>query len=138
VATIVTSEVADLTETFTAGSAVAAGDLVALNASGQVVPANSTTSLGIFAVVGVAVAAAAALSPVEVVVVQGTTTPMRFGSAPGAAANGDYVFLFDTSGEASLTPPAPPGLNQRTIVGVLRGADGVTSTPDVQFQLHSL
>ncbi len=124
-------------ELFIAGAAIAIHDLVALNISGEVIPALATVATGDFQVIGVATAAALVGNAVPVVVVHGTSTPMQFSGAPAAASNGSYIFLSTAAGLATVTPPAP-GVNVRLIVGVLREADGVDATPLVQLQLHSL
>lgn len=60
---------------------------------------------------------------------------MRFGAAPGGASNGSVVFLDSTAGQASLTAPTG-GNNVIVLVGLLVGADGVTTTPEVVFDVQ--
>jgi hypothetical protein len=114
-----------------AGEALTAGDLVAINASGQAVKAISTYSTDKWRLAGVAYTDAAALATVLVSKI-GDLTPVKFGVAPPAASNGDYIYLSNVAGEASLTPI--PGAGRVVMVaGVLQGADGVTSKPNVIF-----
>lgn len=124
----------DLTaiETFTAGEGLAVGDLVALNAAGDVVRANSSIAGGSWRVVGVVRAAALVGAPVQVFTKFGASAMTRFAAAPAAASNGQFVFLNSSSGQAVLTPPTSSG-NSVFTVGILQGANGVTTTPLVVF-----
>lgn len=120
------------TITRTAGEALSLGDLLTIDDAGEVVRADSTFSVGEYEVVYIALAAAAASASVDVAS-SGDTVPVRFGAAPAASSNGDLVFLSATAGEATLSPPTTSG-NVRFVVGLLQGADGVTTTPDVAIQ----
>jgi len=121
------------TQTETAGAAITAFDLVAFNASGQVVPAISTTSSGTWDVAGVAQTAAVALATLPVTELSGLQVPVRFAVAPAAINNGDPVFLSSTAGVATLSPPTTSG-NSIFRAGILVGADGATLTPEVMFR----
>jgi hypothetical protein len=125
----------DLTalETFTAGEALSVGDVVALNASSEVVRANSSIAGGNWRVVGVVQTAALIGAPVQVYTKFGASAETLFGAAPAAASNGQLVFLNSTSGQAALTPPTSNG-NSIFTIGVLQGADGATATPTVIFR----
>jgi len=114
---------------FTAAEALNAGDLISLNTSGQARKANSTYSQDRFRVVGVAIGSAL-LGGVVNTYLEGSLAPVRFGSAPAASSNGEYVFLNNVDGQATLTPPSAGG-QVRFGVGVLQGADGISVTPDV-------
>ena len=63
---------------------------------------------------------------------------MLFSVPPLAGDNGKRVYLSTTAGEATLT--APGSGNAVVLVGFLKGADGVTTTPDVllQFEIVAL
>lgn len=118
--------------TRTAGAAIALGDLLTFDSSGDAVPAVSTTATGEWEVAGVAASAAAAASPVQIFTIRGLATQTRFGVAPGAGANGTRVYLSSSAGAATLTAPTTPG-NTVMLVGLLIGADGATTTPEVVF-----
>lgn len=123
-------------EVFTAGATITINDLLAFDTAGDVIPAIATTVTDNFQVMGVAVTAALVGAPLPVLVLHGLSRPMRFLVAPLAINNGDYIFLDTTLGHAVVVAPAP-GVNTRIIVGILRGADGLTTTPNVQFQTHT-
>lgn len=123
-------------ETLVAAVAITAGWVVVLDTiTGQVRPANADFSLGRFRVAGIAVSSAAAGQPVDVFTVVGVLTPGRFAAAPPAAANRRYVFLDDTDGLMTLTPPdiSTPG-RVRHVVGLLQGADDSSVTPTILYQ----
>lgn len=124
----------DLTavETFTAGEGLSVGDLVALNAAGDVVRANSSIAGGNWRVVGIVRVAALVGDPVQVFTKFGASAMARFAAAPAAASNGQFVFLNSSAGQAILTPPTSSG-NSVFTVGILQGANGVTTTPLVVF-----
>lgn len=117
----------------TSGAIITAFDLVAYDTMGQVVPAISTTASSIYDVVGVAQTSVLALQTVSVFTLEGLRLPMRFLVAPGAGTNGFPVFLDSSAGAATLTPPTSSG-NTIFRVGILQGADGVTTTPDVLYR----
>jgi hypothetical protein len=120
-------------KTFTAGEALSVGDVLTLNASGDVVRANSSISAGLWEVIGVSTQAVLGGATVRVVTKSGTCPPVRFGAAPAGAFNGTLVFLDSTSGQATTTPPTAGG-NTLFTVGTLQGADGISTTPTVVFR----
>lgn len=120
--------------TYTAGAAITLNDLVTLNSSGEVIPADSSIAAGNWDVIGVALASAISGSSVSVQTTDGALVAMRFIGAPGAGANGSRVFLSATSGVATLTPPSIGSGEVSFSVGELQGADGATTTPDVVFR----
>jgi hypothetical protein len=115
--------------TFTAGEALTIGSVVALDASGDAVKASSTFALDDWRAIGVATTNAAPAALVTVAQ-DGTLVPITFGAAPAASANGDYVFITTTAGIGTLTPPSISG-EVIYVIGILQGADGITSTPPV-------
>jgi hypothetical protein len=118
----------------TAGATLAAGELVAIDASGEAVLADSDTGTDKDAfVAGVSVGAVTATNPAQIYSVPGTLVPVLFGSAPAAANNGDEVFLSSIPGQATLTPPTGGG-NVVFKVGILQGGDGADTTPLVLLQ----
>jgi hypothetical protein len=120
-------------KTFTAGEALSVGDVLTLNAAGDVVRANSSISGGLWEVIGVSTQAVLGGATVRVVTKSGACPPMRFGIAPAGAFNGTLVFLDSTSGQATTTPPTAGG-NTLFTVGTLQGADGISTTPTVVFR----
>jgi hypothetical protein len=64
--------------------------------------------------------------------------PVLFAAVPLATDNGKRVYLSTTPGEATLTAPGVG--NALVLVGILKGADGITATPTVmiQFQVVAL
>lgn len=116
----------------TAGENLAAGDVLTVDSSGEAVKASSSFSGGLFEVVGVARAAALATAAVSMARI-GDHEGVLFGVAPAGASNGSFIFLSSTAGQATLTPPASSG-NVIFLVGVLQGADGADTTPDVLFR----
>lgn len=121
------------TETETSGSALSTFQVVAFDTNGDVVPAISTTALNRWNVVGISQQTVGAASAVEIAEVSGLTQQMLFSAAPAAGANGSIVFLSTVAGEVTLTPPVSSG-NTIFRVGILVGADGLTTTPAVQFR----
>lgn len=118
--------------TRTTAAAVMLGDVVTVDAAGEILPAVSTTSVDEWEVVGVSSFSTGIGTPVGVYTVRGVVTPMRFLVPPGAASNGDRVFLSSTPGAVTLNPPTSSN-NTIMLVGILIGADGVTTTPEVIF-----
>ena len=112
------------------GSPLSIFDLVALDAGGDLVPANASQGSGTYEVTGVSQAAAVSGAMVDVVELLGMTTPMRFAAAPLASDNGQPVYLSTVDGEATLTAPTAPG-NVVFRVGILAGGDGVSLAPSV-------
>jgi len=122
-------------ETFTAAQALAIGDLIALDAAGQAILANSSIAGGNWEVVGVATNAVPPGGTVQAITHGGSAVGVTFTVPPPAALNGQTAFLSATNGRATMTPPTTPG-NSVFQVGVLQGADGVSPTPTVVFRPH--
>ncbi len=117
---------------FTTAEAIAIGEPIAFDTAGDVLRADATFSASRWQVAGIAVAAAAPAASVNIQVVQGVLVSMLFSSAPAAGANGSPVYLSDTAGRATLTPSTSSGA-VRFLIGILQGADGVSTSPDVLF-----
>lgn len=111
-------------------AALVQGDLVRITAAGQwgLADANAAT-LDAF-VVGVSLGSFALSATARCNTVHGTRVPVRFAVAPTAINNGRPVFLSSTPGVATLTPPIGSGTT-RYQIGILVGADGADTTPDV-------
>ena len=121
--------------TIVADEVILTSQLVALNAASRVGGASGVFTADKFMVAGVAKSGAGIGATIQIETGFGKTVAILFGSAPGAASNGEPVFLSSTIGQATLTPPDVVAANRaRFFVGILRGADGVTTTPDVLFQ----
>lgn len=118
---------------YTAEAAITAGDLVVVTSTGGVVPADSSIASGNWNVLGVSQNSAIVGGSVAVMQDDGVDTPVRFTSPPALAENGDPVFLSTSAGLASTSPPTPGG-NTIVLVGILKGADGVTGTPTCVFR----
>lgn len=121
-------------ESFTSGEAISTGDLLALNSAGAVIRANSSIAAGNYEVIGVSAQTVGAGVSVQVITHSGVLTNVNFTVAPGAASNGNFVFLSSTSGLASASPPFPPGGNAFFTIGTLQGANGATTSPAVVFR----
>lgn len=115
----------------TTAEAFVAGDLVAMNSFGLAVKATSTFVQDKWRVIGVAINSVG-IGGIVSLAKHGDLTPMKFSVPPGAATNGNYIFLNNTAGEASIIPPLGGG-EVRFLVGILQGADGITTTPDAIF-----
>jgi len=120
------------TVTMVAAETLAMGDLLCVvNSAGEMGKARSTYSADRWRVIAVALDVAIAGDNVPVGLV-GEVSPVLFGSAPAAASNGSLVYLSSTLGVATLTPPLTTG-NVIFTVGVLQGANGLSSSPTVAF-----
>jgi hypothetical protein len=120
--------------TLTAGVNITAGDVVALNTSGQAILADANTGTDSDAyVIGVAATTATAGNPVRVFTVTGSLIPVQFVAAPAAALNGSVVFVSQTAGRGTTTAPTGGG-NIIYKIGILQGADGADTSPNVIFQ----
>jgi hypothetical protein len=117
----------------TTDSALVAGDLVCgVVTTGNVKLADADTgSLRDGWVVGVSQASFSATSTARVFSNNGQIIPVRFAAAPASSNNGFPVYLSTTPGLGTLT--APSGGNDKVtfVVGILIGADGADTTPDV-------
>lgn len=122
----------------TSGEALTLGELVCFDTSGtpgEVLKAQATAipTADAMGVVKATVGSGAAVTYYE----RGAV-PVLFGSAPAAASNGSRVYLDATvGGQATLTHPTASGTSV-VLVGWLRGANGVTTTPTVQLKLDFL
>ena len=120
--------------TLTAATTIAVGDLVSLDSAGEAILADSDTGTDEDAYcIGVAATAATATNPVRIYTLAGSLVPVNFAAAPGAAANGQVVFVTATGGEGSVSAPTGSG-NIIFKIGILQGADGATTSPAVLFQ----
>lgn len=117
--------------TLTAGEVITAGDVLTVDTSGRVVKARSLFAVNRWRVAFLAYTGGAFGASVELAV-SGSVAPVQFALAPAAVNNGSHVFLSNSSGLADLTPPAGAG-QVVFVVGILQGADGVTTTPDIVF-----
>jgi len=121
--------------TLDAGVAISAGNLVTIeDTTGDFILADSNTGTTIDGLcIGVAAESATAGNPVKVYTVPGSLVPVTFGAAPAANRNGDPVYVSQTGGQATLTPPTGSG-NVVFVIGILQGANGVSTTPNVVYQ----
>lgn len=108
------------------------GDVLVVNTSGQVLRADATFANDDWRVIAVARAAVSALGSVGIAL-SGELISVHFGVAPASGQNGSLVYLSASSGEATTTPPNSSG-NVIYVIGILQGADGVSTTPPVFFQ----
>lgn len=125
------------TVTLVAAENLNAGDVVSIDATGQAQKATTSgaTNPPKFYVVGVAKTGATTGNPVSIYSNVLTKVPVRCSAIPIASDNGKPVFLDSAvPGEVVLTLPSAGNAVVR--VGILQGADGVTSTPDVLIQLQ--
>ena len=60
-----------------------------------------------------------------------------FSVAPPSVDNGKKIYLSSTNGKATTTPPSTIG-NVVCKVGILAGADGITTTPLVDIQIQEI
>jgi len=122
--------------TVTTTDALTAGDLVAYdnNNPAQTVLADPDISLSPsrYDAKGIATATALASAVTTIYSIPGQRVPVRFAPPPAALSNGSRVYLSSTPGLATLT--APGSGYALVLVGILVGADGATSTPDVVFE----
>jgi hypothetical protein len=110
------------------------GSLVTINTSGNVELADANTGLVNDArVIGPSLNNYLIGASAEIGAVPGKLVSVLFSAAPLAASNGEPVFLSDTPGFGTLTPPTASG-TVIFLVGILQGADGITTTPSVVFQ----
>jgi hypothetical protein len=111
------------------------GALVSVDASGQAQLADPSLAFTPrrYEVIGAALAAVVAPTPVTLLTDVVSVAPVLFGAPPLAADNGSRVYLSTTAGRATLTPPGSG--NAIYYVGILLGADGITTTPNVLLNL---
>lgn len=120
-------------EIFTSGEGLTAGDLLTLDASGDVIRADSSIGSANYEVVGVSNQTVGSGVSVQVFTHTGDLPTINFTAAPAGALNGGLVFLSTSSGFASTAPPGSGG-NAIFTVGTLQGADGITTSPTVVFR----
>jgi hypothetical protein len=116
-----------------AAGGLSTGELIQINASGEAALAdNNTGTVSDSFAIGVSTANYAGAATAQIHTVQGALVPVLFGAAPAGASNGAEVFLDSTAGQATLT--APSGTNEVVYgIGILAGANGVLTTPNVLF-----
>ena len=119
--------------TIEAGTNLALGSLVAIDSDGKAAKADATVAGGVWDVVGVSKGIYLVGASATVYVGRGLI-PMKFNAIPGVADNGDPVFLGPVNGEASLVPPAWGTGEAIFKTGILKGGDGISSTPLTLFQ----
>lgn len=125
------------TITLTAAVNLSMGDVVSVNSAGQAQLADTNGALNPvrFYTVGVVKAAVLAGQPVQIYANVLTRVPTRASAVFLAADNGKPVFL-DAAVPGQVTLGQAPAGNAVVRVGILVGADGVTTTPDVLIQLQ--
>jgi len=115
---------------FIAGEAIATGDALAIGPAGTAYRAQRSPAANLYHVAGVALNAALAGGAVGAARI-GSKVAARFNAPPSSALNGQIVWL-DDNGAASMTAAvAPPSADYQ--LGILLGADGVTSSPEILF-----
>lgn len=115
----------------TAGEALAAGNVLAFDSAGDVILADPSLALSPEKFEAKAIAKSAALlgASTNAYPGNGSIFPVLFSAAPPAASNGSRVYLSTTPGVATLS--VPPDGNALVKIGVLVGADNLTTTPGV-------
>jgi len=121
--------------TLTAGESLTAGDVVTIeDTTGDCIKADSNTGVTIDGLcIGIVAIGANDTNPVKVFTVPGSLIPVTFAAAPAANRNGDPVWVSQTPGVATLTPPTASG-NVQYVIGILQGADGANTSPLIVFQ----
>jgi hypothetical protein len=126
--------------TLVTAAPVAIGSVVSLDAAGEAQLADASLALtpSRYNAIGVAKTAGAAGASIKFYTDMISVAPMLFSAVPLAANNGQRVYLSATPGEATLTAPGVG--HALVLLGILKGADGLTTTPDVllQFQVVAL
>jgi hypothetical protein len=124
---------------FTADETLAIGDVIRIATSsdvgfttGRAIKANGSTTDDAD-VIGIASSAATQGNSVNVVLAG--VTGITFSSAPAASSNGQRIYLSTTDGTASLTAPSG-GSTAVCLLGRLKGADGLTTTPDCVLRIQ--
>jgi hypothetical protein len=119
---------------------LAEGDVIYITAAGEAALADPSLALSPVRYNAVGVARFATVAGTSAIINGDmiTQAAMHFGVAPLAADNGKEVYLSTTAGQATLTPPGAG--NAVVYLGILQGADGATTTPNVllQFQVIAL
>lgn len=129
----------NIVTTFTADETLAIGDVIRIATSadvgfttGRAIKANGSTTDDAD-VIGIASSAATQGNSVNVVLAG--VTGVTFSSAPAASSNGQRIYLSTTDGTASLTAPSG-GSTAVCLLGRLKGADGLTTTPDCVLRIQ--
>jgi hypothetical protein len=114
---------------------IVAGDCLGLTSSGEWVRSDAQSgSLRNSVCYGISRNTFTATNPAQAYTVPGSIVPVRTTSALAASNNGRYLFVSTTPGAADVTAPGGPASTRVIfLVGLLVGADGVTTTPDVLF-----
>ncbi len=125
------------TITVVAGEALNAGEVVYIDSTGSARKAETSSAINParFYTAGVVKSSVVALNPVQIYANVMTKVPVRSSATLVAADNGSPVFL-NSAVPGEITLSLPPAGNAVVRVGILVGADGVTTTPDVLLQLQ--
>jgi len=120
--------------TLVTDDAISVGNILYINASGNVQMADSNTgTTNESRTVGSSTASYLVGDTAEINSVPGKLIPARFAAAPAAISNGQPVYLSETLGLATITPPTTLG-SVVFLLGILQGADGATIIPNILFQ----
>jgi len=124
--------------TFNAGETITSGDTVSVEYDGG----NAETRIYVSDAnhgstnrrrpIGIAETGGVAGVSIDVFTQPGRIVEMTFGSAPATSNNGDFVYLSETPGEVTLTPPTASGSDVFKM-GILTGADGALTSVDVIY-----
>jgi hypothetical protein len=110
------------------------GDLLIINSSGNVELGSATSTPGNEPrIIGSSFSSYSIGNTSDINSIPGRLIPVKFSSPPLASSNGGAVYLSTSPGLGTLTPPGASG-TAIFVVGILQGADGVTSVPEVIFQ----
>ena len=115
-----------------ADESLSVGSLLSVATDGAVLEASAIYTTDRWRLIAVS-QQAVNTSEIVVLALSGSLTSVLMEAPPLSAQNGSLVFLSTTTGKGTLTPPMSSG-NVIFQVGVLRGANGVTDTPQVFFQ----
>jgi len=118
---------------FVAGTGgITAGDVVTIESgTNDVIPADANSSTTDERIpVGVTTETAAATGTAFVATVPGTIVNVTMDATPAGSTNGDRVFLSETAGQGTLTPPTGGGRDV-WVIGYMIGADGATNPVDI-------
>lgn len=119
--------------TFTAAEAISAGQVVYSTTTASNVGVADADATGKKHPVGVAIAAVSSSAVGHFATVPGTKIGVLFAAAPAAGSNGSVVYLDTVAGNGTLTAPSASGSSVFRL-GILIGADGADTTPNVVWQ----
>jgi hypothetical protein len=120
--------------TLVTDSVLSQGDLVRINSSGNAELVDAFTLLPDQArVVGSSFSSYLIGETAQISSNPGKLISVRFSLPPSAVNNGDPVYLSTTSGLGTLTPPSSSN-TVIFLIGVLQGANGISTTPNLVFQ----